>query len=173
MPVELRAKTGSAEGEVVVQSRVDPVRSRARWRTERNGVRLYASADDAPFPRAGVPVGAVVTALDGRSVVSAREWIRLLLAEEPGSTVGVSWLDTDGAAHENDVRLLDVPRQVTGFGIPIVTHYDRDFDADSTSFVLLDLYVISLFRYTREGQEKEWRFLRWFRTSTGVGELSE
>ena len=173
VPVKLRAKTGAVEGEVVVQSRVDPVRSRARWRTESNGVRLYASADDAPFPAAGVPVGAVVTAIDGRPVASAREWIRLLLAEEPGSTVDVGWIDTVGAVHVTNVRLLDVPRQVTAFGIPIVTHYDRDFDADTTSFVLLDLYVISLFRYTREGQEQEWRFLRWFRTSTGVGELSE
>lgn len=173
VPVKLRAKTGAVESEVVVQSRVDPVRSRARWRTESNGVRLYASADDAPFPAAGVPVGAVVTGLDGRSVASAREWIRLLLAEAPGATVDVDWIDATGATRETSVRLLDVPRQVTGFGIPILTHYDRDFDADTTSYVLLDLYVISLFRYTREGQEKEWRFLRWFRTSTGIGELSE
>ncbi|MCA8979472.1 MAG: PDZ domain-containing protein [Planctomycetes bacterium] len=173
VPVVLRGKTGSVEGDVVVQSRVDPVRSRARWRTEANGVRLFASADDAPFPSAGVPVGAVVTALEGRPVASAREWIRLLLAEEPGATVDVAWVDEGGSTHETAVELLDVPRRVTGFGIPIVTHYDRDFDADTTSFVLLDLYVISLFRYTREGQEKEWRVLRWFRTSTGIGELAE
>jgi C-terminal processing protease CtpA/Prc len=173
VPVRLRAKTGSDAGEVVVQSRVDPVRSRARWRTETNGVRLYAAADDAPFPAAGVPVGAIVTALDARPVASAREWIRLLLAEEPGATVQVTWIDAGGATHESAVRLFDISREVTGFKIPILTHYERDFDADTTSFVLVDLYVISLFRYTREGQEKEWRFLRWFRTSTGIGELSE
>jgi len=173
VPVKLRAKTGSVVGEVVVQSRVDPVRSRARWRTEPGGVRLFASADDAPFPAAGVPVGSLATALDGRPVASAREWIRLLLAEEPGAEVQVDWIAAEGTAHSSEVRLFDVSRQVTGFMIPVITHYERDFDADTTSYVLIDLYVISLFRYTREGQEKEWRFLRWFRTSTGVGELSE
>jgi PDZ domain-containing protein len=173
VPVQLRAKTGSVTGEVVVQSRVDPVRSRARWRTEPNGVRLFASAEDAPFPSAGVPVRSIVTTLNGRPVASAREWIRLLLAEEPGAEVQVGWIDSEGAAHESDVSLFDISREVTAFMIPIITHYERDFDADTTSYVLLDLYVISLFRYTRDGQEKEWRFLRWFRTQTGVGELSE
>lgn len=173
VPVTLRARGGGDAGEAQVVARVDPVRSRARWRTVNGGVLLLASADDAPFPAAGVPVGSVVTALDGRPVVSARECIRLLLAHEPGGEVRTAWTDRDGAPHETDVALLDVPREVTGFGIPIVTHYDHDPQADTTSFVLIDLYVISLFRYTREGEEREWRFLRWFRTSSGVGALTE
>lgn len=173
VPVRLRAKSGSNLPDVVVQSRVDPVRSRARWKTDALGVRLYASDPSAPFPSAGVPVGSTITQLGDRRVSSAREWIRLLLAEEPGADVDVTWLDASGAKHETTVHLLEVPRAVTGFGIPILTHYDHDIDADTTSFVLIDLYVISLFRYTREGEEKEWRLLRWFRTSSGVGELSE
>ena len=173
LSVPLRVRGGSSASEVVVIARVDPVRSRARWRTERGGVRLLASAPDAPFPDAGVPVGALVQGLDGRPVASAREWIRLLLNEDPGTTVRVTWDDLDGTAHKTDVDLFDIPREWTGYMIPILSHYTRDLQDDETSFVLIDLYVISLFRYTREGQEKEWRFLRWFRTSTGVGELSE
>ena len=79
----------------------------------------------------------------------------------------------DGKERDVAVRLVEEPRQLTHFMIPILTNYDSDPDGESTSFVLIDLYVISLFRYTREGAEKEWRFLRWFRWSTGVGELSE
>ncbi len=173
VPVTLRARGGDDAGEAEVVARVDPVRSRARWRTVEGGVLLLASEDGAPFPAAGVPVGSVITELDGRPVVSAREFIRLLLAHEPGGDARVAWTDRDGARQETEVELLDVPREVTGFGIPILTHYDHDPQDDTTSFVLIDLYVISLFRYTRDGEEREWRFLRWFRTSTGVGALSE
>ena len=35
----------------------------------------------------------------------------------------------------------------------------------------IDLYVISLFRYAREGGEKRWSFLRFFQFASGVGEL--
>ena len=44
---------------------------------------------------------------------------------------------------------------------------------DETRFVLLDLYVISLTRYRREGKEKRWSFVRFFAFSSGIGELTE
>ncbi len=63
--------------------------------------------------------------------------------------------------------------RITEFNIPIVVGYDADAEGSQASFVLLDFWVISLFRYEREGEERHYRFLRFFRFSTGVGDLSE
>jgi len=173
VPVALRAASSGSGGAVELIARVDPVRSRARWRTATGGVRLVASDDDAPFPAAGVPVGAVVTAVDERPTLSARELIRVLLAREPGERVAVAWRDADGGERSSRVRLVGEERVLTSAGVPVLANFERDLEADRTSFVLLDLWLISLVRYTRDGAEREWRFLRWFGWSTGVGELAE
>jgi S1-C subfamily serine protease len=173
VPVTLRAVAAGSAGEVRVVARVDPVRSRARWWTAPDGARLVASDVGGPFPAGGVPVGAVVHEVDGEPVLSARGLIRRMLALEPGATLRVTWSAGGGERSVSKVELYDAPRITTGFGLPILAHYDHDPDARTTSFVLLDLYFISLLRFTRDGEEREWRVLRWFRTSSGVGELSE
>lgn len=171
--VTLRPVADASAGDVRVVARVDPVRSRARWWTAPNGARLVASDLGGPFPVGGVPVGAVVHEVDGEQVHSARGLIRRMLAHEPGARLRVTWSAGGGERSESQVELYEAPRVTTGFGLPVLAHYDHDPDAKTTSFVLLDLYIISLVRFTRDGEEREWRFLRWFRTSSGVGELSE
>ncbi len=153
--------------------RLDPARSRAGWRTDRGGARLVASHEDAPFPAAGVPLGSLVTALDGEPVGSARSLIRALEQRAPGSRVEVAFQDPEGAERTSTVTLQDQPTQVTRFSIPILMTYDADVEGERTSFVLLDLWLLSLLRYEREGEERRWRFLRFFQFSTGVGELTE
>jgi len=151
----------------------DASRSLAGWATGPSGVVLVSAHPDSPFPEAGVEVGSVVTALDGEPVHAARGLVRRLQSFEPGERVEVAVLGKDGSVEHHDVELYEPPTKVTGFMIPILMNYDADVAGESTSFVLIDLYVISLFRYTRTGAEKEYRFLRWFQFSSGVGELSE
>ena len=62
---------------------------------------------------------------------------------------------------------------MTRFSVPVLATYDAEADRTRESFVLLDLYLISLFRYEREGSEKSWRVLRFFQWSSGVGALDE
>lgn len=150
----------------------DPSRSLAGWATGPSGVVLVSAHEDSPFPEAGVPVGSVVTALDGEPVHSARGLVRRVQSFEPGESVEVAVLEADGSVTLRDVELYEPPTKVTGFMIPILMNYEADVAGESASFVLLDLYVISLFRYTRTGAETEYRFLRWFQFSSGVGELS-
>lgn len=153
--------------------RKDPSRSLAGWATGYRGVVLVSSSSDAPFPTAGIPVGSTVTSIDGVAVFSARSLIRRLEIYPPGETVEVAVRNPDDTQARHTVELYDPPSKVTGFMIPILTNYGADVEGESTSFVLIDLYIISLFRYTRNGAEKEYRFLRWFQFSSGVGELSE
>lgn len=173
VPVVLGGKSNASAPQAELMYRVDPMRSRAGWLTGRGGAVLVSSAPQGPFLEAGVEIGSVVTAIEGAPVLSARALIRTLETYGAGARVDVTLTTPAGENSIVEVQLQEQPTQVTGYSIPILVHYDADADGEETSFVLIDLYVISLFRYTRVGVEKEWRFLRWLRFSSGVGELSE
>lgn len=173
VPLILRGTGADAAPErapALERYRIDRTRSRAGWLTGRGGVVLVAATDDAPFPAAGVPVGSVVFGVDGVATLSARGLIRELATKAPGATVAV---DCEVAQERSvvDVELLDEKRRVTNVHVPVLLDYAADPDGESTSFVLLDLWLISLLRYERDGEERRWRFLRFFRFSSGVGEL--
>lgn len=171
VPVTLRAREGAARPPEVL-FRKDPGRSRAGWATGRGGAVLVSAPEDSPVFRAGLELGDVVVAVEGRGVHSARALIRELARYEYGARVSLSVSDEE-ETREVDLTLASVPRRVTKSQVPILYQYKAQPDGSRTSFVLLDLYVISLFRYTRSGAEREYRFLRWIRYSSGVGELVE
>lgn len=187
VPVRLRPPAGEAPGEALLVWRSDPARSRAGWLAGRGGVVLVTSHPDGPFPRAGIEVGSVVTALDGEPVHSERALIRNLQAREPGARVRVDFRappDRDaqagagagpgpGAEQTAAVHLL-VPRErVIEATLPVLIGYTSSVDGETAGFYLLDLWLISLFRYRREGNERHYRILRFITFSTGVGELSD
>jgi len=169
--LELGGRSTGAEPPAV-RYRADPSRTRAGWRTVDGGVQLVAAGPGGPVDAAGLPVGSVVTELEGRAVLSDRELIRRVQALEPGTRVVLGYVDPDGGRREARVRLLRQPRVVTGLSVPILVGYSRDVEADRVGFVLLDLWLISLFRYERDGGEKRWSVLRFLRFSTGAGELT-
>jgi S1-C subfamily serine protease len=172
--VELRAHGGAAELPAPRELyRVDPARSRAGWIAGQGGVVLAATDADGPFAKAGLEVGCVVRAVGREDVHSARDLIRRLAAREPGDTVRVDYVDTAGEEQRARVTLQAEPRRATEGLIPILFNYTGDVDGTQCEWALVDLYFISLFRYRRDGSEREYRFLRWFRYSSGVGELEE
>jgi len=173
VPVRLRADTAPSVGEVEVLQRIDPARSRAGWVTGRGGAVLVASAEDAPFPLAGVPVGSAVTAVDGEEVLSARALIRALRARPAGSVVRVDFHGSAAERQVAEVELFEAATVVTGAQLPILFNYTHDLVGDTTEFALIDLWFISLFRYIRTGGEREYRVLRWIQFSSGKGELAE
>ena len=178
--VALSPRVGSAGAagaadvtEPTVLYRLDRSRSLAGWSTAPGGVRLVSARADSPFPRAGVPVGSTVTSLEGEPVLSDRDLVRRLVAREPGSEILAGVRAEDGSEREVLVRLA-VPRShVTGLSIPVLCTWEATADGRRASLVVLDLWVISLMRYEREGKERTWRFLRFFEFSTGSGELEE
>ena len=188
--VQLEAKAPDVEGDVPLLWRADPTRSLAGWLTGRGGVVLVTSAADGPFPRAGLPIGSVVLRLDGEPVRSARALIRNLQAREAGSRVEVHYLAPEilGASDPIDagsrvassddilsaeVELFAPRRRLIEASLPVLAGYFSSPDGEQSHGYLLDLYFISLFRYRRDGEEREYRFLRFIRFATGVGELTE
>ena len=150
---------------------LDPARTRGAWGTS-DGAVLVSRAEDGPVGK--LPLGTRVIALDGQRIVSGRGLVRRLLSREPGEEVELR-AAAPGSGKESDVtvQLLDEGRRLTRFSVPVLATYEGAADRTRESFVLLDLYLISLFRYSREGSEKSWRFLRFFHWSSGVGELDE
>ena len=173
VPVRLQSTGGEPAGEARLAIRLDPSRSRAGWASGRGGAVLVSSDEDAPFPRAGIPVGSVVRAVDGREILSARALIRHLQTRNPGDEIEVELTDPDGVDRVVKVTLQEQPTRLTRFAFPILVHYDADAEGESTSFTLIDLWIISLFHYEREGHEREWKLLRFISWSTGKGELAE
>lgn len=149
---------------------LDPARSRGAWGTSEGAV-LVARAEKGPVGR--LAVGARVVELNGLPIVSGRGLVRRFIDFDPGATVELGVATPNGSIEAVKVTLLDEGRRTTRFSIPILTTYSATPDRSREEFVLLDLYLISLLRYSREGKEKEWRILRFFQFASGVGELNE
>ena len=152
--------------------RLDPARSAAGWATDVGGVRLVSASANSPVLDAGLEIGSRLTKLDGTSVHSARDLIRRLDVIAPGSRVEIDYVSSEGITQHTRLKLLDAPTYTASIEIPILFYYSRDPGRSTTEFSLIDLWIISLFRYEREGSEQTWTFLRFFEFSSGVGELS-
>ncbi|MEM8710244.1 MAG: PDZ domain-containing protein [Planctomycetota bacterium] len=148
---------------------LDPARTRAAWGTN-DGAVLVSRAEDGPV--GDLPLGTRVIALDDQRIVSGRGLVRRLLSRSPGEKVELEFVVPKRKSSQSaKIKLQDEGRRLTRFSVPVLATYEGAADRTQESFVLLDLYLISLFRYEREGAEKSWRFLRFFHWSSGVGAL--
>lgn len=158
--------------------RVDPVRSRAGFRTERSAsgelAVVVARLDPgSPLADAGIRPGDRIVALDGRPPASAQNLVTRLL-EEHGAGDDVLW-SVARAGERRDVRveLHAPPRRTTQVSVLPLFDYRTDVEGRRTEFTLIDLWILSLFHYEREEGEREWRLFTLIRFGSGQGELVE
>jgi hypothetical protein len=170
VPVVLAASAG-ATSPATPLFHLDPARSRAAWGDGPNCAVLVARPDEGPLE--SVPIGARIMELDGETVHSGRGLVRALSTRAPGSEVELAGTTPDGDVESWDVELLGEGRVVTRASLPILFTWDANLEADRSTFVVLDLWLISLLRRERDGGEVRWRVLRFIEWSTGVGELGE
>jgi membrane-associated protease RseP (regulator of RpoE activity) len=176
------ADAGTGAGATLAQPRyrLDPARSRAGWATGQGGVVLVSAPADSPVLEAGLQLGDVVTAVDGQSVVSDRELIRLLQVREPGAEVELTVEGPRGSGsgpRAVEVELQSQPTKIVGLKLPLLFEYEASIDGHKTTTRVLDLYILQLFEYRRDEGERTWVLLElfgWevFTFSTGVGELA-
>ena len=143
---------------------LDPARSRGAWGTADGAVLVAARRTG----RSAASRWAPCRSLDGSAVVSGRG---LFNVSSPRAENRSPRRRTGELVNDVTVKLLDEGRRTTRISIPILATYDAAPDRSREEFVAIDLYVISLFRYAREGGEKRWSFLRFFQFASGVGEL--
>jgi len=99
------------------------------------------------------------------------------LPAKPGVQVRPAWHPPGGKPRVTHVELPDEPHVTTEFFIPLVVDYESTPDRSKSSFELFDLYIFSLFKYSRQDGERRWVLLHIFGFdifvfSSGVGELA-
>jgi membrane-associated protease RseP (regulator of RpoE activity) len=173
---------GTAAGDLRELYRVDPVASRTGYRstvlerpgqTALIGARIVAFYPDSPLPAAGLREGDLILALDGQPVASAQGLVNQLNQNfVPGRRVLFTLLrDTDTL--ELPVRLWDPGRHLTRLSLGPLLHYEADPQLARTRFALLDLWLFAVYRFTRDGNERQHSLLGLFTISSELGALQE
>ncbi|MCB9896801.1 MAG: PDZ domain-containing protein [Planctomycetes bacterium] len=163
--------------QVELAYRVDRSRSLASWAAAPDGVRLVASHPDGPLARADVPVGSVVTAIDGEPVHGDRALLRRFAAHVPGDEVVLDVRRPDATqVVPVEIELAEPPTRVTGWNALFLASWDAEPDGSRARFSLLDLWVFELLQYQRDRRETRWVLFELFgfdllSWATGEGEL--
>jgi S1-C subfamily serine protease len=161
--------------------RVDPVRTRAGYRTEvlevsgapRATAVVAKLFPESPVDEGMLEVGDAVVALDGDALASAQDLVTRLIEERgPGDQVALTVL-RDSEVIEISVCLWEPERELTKLAILPLFQYTHEVEASRTDFTLIDLWIVSLFHYRRDEGESEYRILSLLRFGTGRGELTE
>lgn len=161
--------------------RVDPIMSRAGYRTDTvqqnnqvlTGARVMEIFPNSTLPQADIAQGDIIVAVNEGAVESAQGLVNQLMAMDYGAKVNVSVINRDGRLQERNLRLWDPGKRISRFSLWPLFTYETDLDPSSTRFSLLDLWIVSLFKYHREENERSYRLFTVFEFGTGAGELVE
>ena len=162
--------------------RVDPVATRAGYRTElvavaggpdRAGARVVALFPGSPLPAAGIASGQWVLALDGAGFGSAQELVNRLLRDHELGSVAVFDVWDGSALRRVEVELWDPGRRLSRVSLGPVLQYRSSLEPDAASLDVLDLWLFSVYSYSRNEGERSHSILGLFNYSTGYGELVE
>ncbi len=161
--------------------RADPIMSRAGYRTvtvaadskNLTGARIVELFAKSPLPAAGLKVDDTILTADSYAVESAQGLINYLMSKDYGDTVAVQFVDADNILQSKSIKLWDPGRRLSQFSLWPFFSYRNDLSPSTTKFSLLDLWIISLFKYERQGNERNYRLFTLFKFGTGTGELVE
>lgn len=82
-----------------------------RYAGDAAGVAISALVEGGPAAKAGLAVGDVILALDGRAITSSADVVDHMQAKKPGQTLKVVWSGSDGVQSSATVRLGSGPPQ--------------------------------------------------------------
>jgi S1-C subfamily serine protease len=73
------------------------------------GALVCSAYPGTPAARAGLATGDVITAVNGTAVTNASSLSAILRQDRPGTTVSVTWMDTNGQRHTTPITLAAGP----------------------------------------------------------------
>lgn len=162
--------------------RVDPIASRAGYRTELVNVpergmvaaaRVMEIFAESPLPAAGIEAAALILALNGRYLDSAQDLVNRLNTDfEPGDTVQMTVVQNERLTNPK-VELWNPGRRISRIALGPVLQYESSLSPVSSSFTLVDLWLFALYRFQQNEGERSHSILGLINVSTDVGELIE
>ena len=162
--------------------RIDPVASRAAYRTEMVSVRgeppmaaarVVEAYERSPLREASIAPGDLILAVDGQRLNSAQDLVNRFNSEfELGATVGVTVFDGHTVT-ERRFDLWDPGRRVSEISLGPLFRYRSSLTPDSSNVSILDLWLFSLYSYNRVDEERSHSILGLIRFSSDIGQLVE
>lgn len=162
--------------------RVDPLATRAGYRTELVGIRNQPAVPaakvvelfaDSPLPAAGIAIDDIVLAIDGEPLNSAQDLItRLNQQYEFGSTVAFTVFNGNDLDTKS-VTLWDPGRRISRVSLGPLFKYESSLNPSTDSLTVLDLWLFAVYRYNRVDGEKSHSVFGLLNYSSNYGELIE
>lgn len=162
--------------------RADPLASRAGYRTEMVSIRNQQAVAAArvvelfpqsPLPEADIHVGDLILAVNNVTINSAQNLISRLNQEFTlGERVTVTVFDGN-AVRNAELKLWDPGRRISRISLGPVLQYQSSLSPPGSSLSILDLWLFSLYNYTRVDGEKSYSILGLLNFSSNYGELTE
>ena len=162
--------------------RIDPIATRAGYRTELISVRGQADLpaarvvellDESPLEEAGINVGDLILSINGENFNSAQDLIRRLNQDfSLGDRVVLGVYD-DQLLVEKTVQLWNPGRRISRIALGPLLQYESSLNPDGNSLSVLDFWLFSFYKYSRLGSERSHSLLGLFNISSDLGELTE
>ena len=162
--------------------RIDPIASRAAYRTEMvsisaqpsiAAVRVMDVYKTSPLRDAAIEVGDMILAVNSEPLNSAQDLVSRFNSElELGETVTVTVFDGESVL-EKRFDLWNPGRRVSEISFGPLIRYQSSVVPDSKSFSLLNLWLFSLYSYNRVDEERSHSILGLIKYSSDLGELIE
>ena len=162
--------------------RVDPLASRAGYSTELLAIsgqpnlaaaRIVEIFPLSPLPAAGLNEGDHVIAVNGVNLNSAQDLVNRLNQQFPlGDTVVFSVYDGDSVV-DRPVQLWDPGRRISRLSLWPLLQYQSSLNPSGSSLSVVDLWLFSLYNYSRVEGEQSHSLLGIFNFTSDYGELTE
>ncbi|PCI79415.1 MAG: hypothetical protein COB20_04670 [SAR86 cluster bacterium] len=162
--------------------RIDPIASRAAYRTEMVSIsqqppiaaaRVVDVYQQSPLLDAAIEAGHVILAINNIPLNSAQDLVSRFNSEfELGEAVSVTVYDGESVL-EKRFDLWNPGRRVSAVSLGPLLRYQSSLTPDSKSLSLLDFWLFSLYSYSRVGEERSHSILGLINYSSDLGELIE
>ncbi|MHC4823764.1 MAG: PDZ domain-containing protein [Planctomycetota bacterium] len=142
---------------------------RAAFRDDARGLpEVVEMAAESPLVDAGVRKGDVILAFQGADPGSAKEFVRRArVSLHPGDPIVLIVQGPKGSQRTIETSAWDPGSALTEFGLWPLFFWSREVGRDRGEFRIGMLVITDLFRYSRDGQEKEYSILSLLQWETG------
>ena len=180
--VTLYGRTITAAQEARELYRLDPIATRASYRTELATIRQQEQVaaarileifPNSPLGAAGLKPNDRILAIDGEFINSAQDFISKVNQEfELGDTLEIT-AHVDGKIEKRSLKLWSPRKRISRISMKPFFHFDSSLSPPSKNFSILDLWLFAVYSYSKIENENSHDILGIFNITSDYGELTE